>query len=125
MTLLPNIMSKKTSPPGLSAPQSSYGTPLSTLQPNTGWLLLALALLLMGLAGCAAQDLPVLNIGSMETEVASPLPPLPQEYMDRFDADQRVLTERPQGTLPGVVENYLQEFQPGPIAPPLPDHPAL
>ncbi len=80
------------------------------------WLTITLLLALL-LAGCGDTALPVLdlNLGSgAEVQEASPLPPLPAQYMERYDAQQRIMTERPSGNLAAVVEGYLREFQPGP-----------
>jgi len=77
------------------------------------WLLASLLL-----AGCGDVELPTMDLnlggGGTESQNASPLPPLPDEYMVRYKAQERILAERPPGNLVAVVEGYLREFQPGP-----------
>ena len=95
-------------------PPRSIEKRLSWSRGGAFWGVWLLALLL--LAGCGDAQLPVvdLGLGGAETQEASPLPPLPAKYMARYDAQQRILVQRPPGNLAAVVERYLREFQPGP-----------
>ncbi len=109
----PNMIKKNTR---LSSHRSGHLSRFS-LPHRHQWLLLTVVLLTaLLLSGCGDTALPVLdlNLGGPQTEEASPVPPLPAQYMARYDAQERIMTERPPGNLAAVVEYYLREFQPGP-----------